>query len=216
MKRNIIMYIIIALLLACSYMSFSYAYYITNKNTEDTIININIPSCINLNLVDNEGSKIVLEGEKSAPMSDSKAISGYDKSLSYEAMIQNGCNEDFEISLLLTPTSSSSMPHKVVKYAIYVSDNQNDSPIFEPEYMVKDNNKMQLSEQIVEQIASVDGETAEVGYEVANITISKNSTKYIKMISWIDEKEGDLGENVTMNKTFLAHLIMNGKSKNSE
>ena len=124
MRKNIIMYIIVALLLACTYMSVSYSYYITKKSTEETIINVNIPSCINLNLIDNDESKIVLEGEHSAPMSDVKAISGYNKDLSYEAEIQNGCDDDFEISLFLAPSSASSMPHKVVKYALFTSDNK--------------------------------------------------------------------------------------------
>ena len=210
MKRKIIMYVIIALLLACSYMSVSYAYYTTRKHLEDNIIDVNVPSCINLDLVDSEDSKINISGEASAPMSDQKAIESYDKNLSYEATVQNGCDEDYEITLMLAPTSSSSMPHKAVKYAISIMDSD-DKPVFNPSFMVLDNNKKDLPSSVVELIKEKEEESSLCGYEISKFTINKKSKKYIKMISWIDENEGNLGENITVNKSFVAHLIMNSK-----
>ena len=199
-KRKVALTIISILIAVCVLLSFSYAIYIISpSNTHNIAVTANIPSCAGITL--NNDTKITLTGDRAAPISDSKALSS--ENYRYSFTVSNGCSSSATMKVALALGSASTMPEGTIKYAIYESTGS----IPSSGTFLNTNTKV-LTNQIISEVTDVTNDTLSIGYEILSTTLATNTSKTYYVYIWIDENEGGLGNNTTIDKSFIGHLIV--------
>ena len=197
-----ILLIITFLLIMCTGISISYAFFKVassnnNANTNVTINGANL--CMSLQLSSNS---VTLSNEYAVPVSDAKALSS--DIYKTEVTIQNNCGDAQSFNLLLVPNSSNTMPIKALKYALTEEGSTPTSgTLISNEYL--------LDSTIQKQLLSIKNETLKNGFSVGSGTVS-SGTKTYSLYLWIDKDEGSLGNGSTMNKSLNAYLTLGSGS----
>ena len=197
-----ILLIITFLLIMCTGISISYAFFKVassnnNANTNVTINGANL--CMSLQLSSNN---VTLSNEYAVPVSDAKALSS--DIYKTEVTIQNNCGDSQSFNLLLVPNSSNTMPIKALKYALVEEGvTPTSGTLISNEYL--------LDSTIQKQLLSIKNETLKNGFSVGSGTVS-SGTKTYNLYLWIDKDEGSLGNGSTMNKSLNAYLTLGSGS----
>ena len=195
--------IITILLVLCTCISASYAFFRVassnnNANTNVTINGANL--CISLQLSSNN---VTLSNEYAVPVSDAKALSS--DVYKTEVTIQNNCGDSQSFNLLLVPNSSNTMPIKALKYALTEEGvTPTSGTLISNEYL--------LDSTIQKQLLSIKNETLKNGFSVGSGTVNANTTKTFNLYLWIDKDEGSLGNGSTMDKILNAYLTLGNGS----
>ena len=193
-----ILLIITFLLIMCTGISISYAFFKVassnnNANTNVTINGVNL--CMSLQLSSNN---VTLSNEYAVPVSDAKALSS--DVYKTEVTIQNNCGDSQSFNLLLVPNSSNTMPIKALKYALVEEGvTPTSGTLISNEYI--------LDSTIQKQLLSIKNETLKNGFSVGSGTVS-SGTKTYSLYLWIDKDEGSLGNGSTMDKILNAYLTL--------
>ena len=197
-----ILLIITFLLIMCTGISISYAFFKVassnnNANTNVTINGTNL--CMSLQLSSNN---VTLSNEYAVPVSDAKALSS--DIYKTEVTIQNNCGDSQSFNLLLVPNSSNTMPIKALKYALVEEGvTPTSGTLISNEYI--------LDSTIQKQLLAIKNETLKNGFSVGSGTVS-SGTKTYNLYLWIDKDEGSLGNGSTMNKSLNAYLTLGSGS----
>ena len=197
-----ILLIITFLLIMCTGISISYAFFKVassnnNANTNVTINGTNL--CMSLQLSSNN---VTLSNEYAVPVSDAKALSS--DIYKTEVTIQNNCGDSQSFNLLLVPNSSNTMPIKALKYALVEEGvTPTSGTLISNEYI--------LDNTIQKQLLAIKNETLKNGFSVGSGTVS-SGTKTYNLYLWIDKDEGSLGNGSTMNKSLNAYLTLGSGS----
>lgn len=199
-KRRVFLTVITILIVFCLIISISYAIYIiapTNRYNINS--NAIIPDCVGIQLLNN--SEVRLSADLSAPVSDNKALNK--DNYRFQFTLKNNCDSMANLKVALAPTINSTFQTSAIKYAIYESDGQKPSSGTKLSL-----NEKLLSKNIVDELKELTGDDVEVGYEVLNTVMNPKTSYTYYMYVWVDEAEGGLGNNITMNRIFNAHLII--------
>ena len=197
-----ILLIITFLLIMCTGISISYAFFKVassnnNANTNVTINGANL--CMSLQL---SSSNVTLSNEYAVPVSDAKALSS--DIYKTEVTIQNNCGDAQSFNLLLVPNSSNTMPIKALKYALVEEGvTPTSGTLISNEYI--------LDSTIQKQLLAIKNETLKNGFSVGSGTVS-SGTKTYNLYLWIDKDEGGFGNGSTMNKSLNAYLTLGSGS----
>ena len=197
-----ILLIITFLLIMCTGISISYAFFKVassnnNANTNVTINGANL--CMSLQLSSNN---VTLSNEYAVPVSDAKALSS--DVYKTEVTIQNNCGDNQSFNLLLVPNSSNTIPIKALKYALVEEGvTPTTGTLISNEYL--------LDSTIQKQLLAIKNETLKNGFSVGSGTVS-SGTKTYNFYLWIDKDEGSLGNGSTMNKSLNAYLTLGSGS----
>ena len=198
-----ILLIITFLLIMCTGISISYAFFkvASSNNNANTNVTINGAAlCMSLQL---NSDNITISNEYAVPISDSKALSS--DTYKTSVTITNNCNTSQSFNLLLVPNSSNTMPIKALKYALVEEGVTSTSgTLISNEYL--------LDSTIQKQLLSIKNETLKNGFSVGSGTVNANTTKTFNLYLWIDKYEGSLGNGSTMNKSLNAYLTLGGGS----
>ena len=195
--------IITFLLIMCTGISISYAFFKVassnnNANTNVTINGANL--CMSLQLSSNN---VTLSNEYAVPVSDAKALSS--DVYKTEVTIQNNCGDSQSFNLLLVPNSSNTMPIKALKYALVEEGvTPTSGTLISNEYI--------LDSTIQKQLLAIKNETLKNGFSVGSGTVNANTTKIFNLYLWIDKDEGGLGNGSTMDKILNAYLTLGSGS----
>ena len=193
-----ILLIITFLLIMCTGISISYAFFkvASSNNNANTNVTINGAAlCMSLQLNSNN---ITLSNEYAVPISDSKALSS--DTYKTSVTITNNCNTSQSFNLLLVPNSSNTMPIKALKYALVEEGvTPTSGTLISNEYL--------LDSTIQKQLLAIKNETLKNGFSVGSGTVS-SGTKAYSLYLWIDKDEGSLGNGSTMNKSLNAYLTL--------
>ena len=197
-----ILLIITFLLIMCTGISISYAFFkvASSNNNANTNVTINGAAlCMSLQLNSNN---ITLSNEYAVPISDSKALSS--DTYKTSVTIKNNCNTSQSFNLLLVPNSSNTMPIKALKYALVEEGvTPTTGTLISNEYL--------LDSTIQKQLLAIKNETLKNGFSVGSGTVS-SGTKTYNLYLWIDKDEGSLGNGSTMNKSLNAYLTLGSGS----
>ena len=197
-----ILLIITFLLIMCTGISISYAFFkvASSNNNANTNVTINGAAlCMSLQLNSNN---ITLSNEYAVPISDSKALSS--DTYKTSVTITNNCNTSQSFNLLLVPNSSNTMPIKALKYALVEEGvTPTTGTLISNEYL--------LDSTIQKQLLAIKNETLKNGFSVGSGTVS-SGTKTYNLYLWIDKDEGSLGNGSTMNKSLNAYLTLGSGS----
>ena len=198
-----ILLIITFLLIMCTGISISYAFFKVassnnNANTNVTINGANL--CMSLQLSSNN---VTLSNEYAVPVSDAKALSS--DIYKTEVTIQNNCGDSQSFNLLLVPNSSNTMPIKALKYTLTDEGvTPTSGTLISNEYL--------LDSTIQKQLLSIKNETLKNGFSVGSGIVNANTSKKFNLYLWIDKDEGSLGNGSTMDKILNAYLTLGSGS----
>ena len=194
-----ILLIITFLLIMCTGISISYAFFKVassnnNANSSVTINGANL--CMSLQL---SSSNVTLSNEYAVPVSDTKALSS--DVYKTEVTIENNCDDAQSFNLLLVPNSSNTMPIKALKYTLTEEGvTPTSGTLITNEYI--------LDSTIQKQLLAIKNETLKKGFSVGSGTVNANTTKTFSLYLWIDKDEGNLGNGSTMDKILNAYLTL--------
>ena len=198
-----ILLIITFLLIMCTGISISYAFFkvASSNNNANTNVTINGAAlCMSLQLNSNN---ITLSNEYAVPISDSKALSS--DTYKTSVTITNNCNTSQSFNLLLVPNSSNTMPIKTLKYALVEEGvTPTSGTLITNEYI--------LDSTIQKQLLAIKNETLKNGFSIGSGTVNANTSKTFNLYLWIDKDEGSLGNGSTMNKSLNAYLTLGSGS----
>ena len=193
---------ILILLVMCTGISISYAFFkvASSNNNANTNVTINGAAlCMSLQL---SSDNITISNEYAVPISDSKALSS--DTYKTSVTITNNCNTSQSFNLLLVPNSSNTMPIKALKYALVEEGvTPTTGTLISNEYL--------LDSTIQKQLLAIKNETLKNGFSVGSGTVS-SGTKTYNLYLWIDKDEGSLGNGSTMNKSLNAYLTLGSGS----
>ncbi len=193
---------ILILLVMCTGISISYAFFkvASSNNNANTNVTINGAAlCMSLQL---SSDNITISNEYAVPISDSKALSS--DTYKTSVTITNNCNTSQSFNLLLVPNSSNTMPIKALKYALVEEGvTPTSGTLISNEYI--------LDNTIQKQLLAIKNETLKNGFSVGSGTVS-SGTKTYNLYLWIDKDEGSLGNGSTMNKSLNAYLTLGSGS----
>ena len=193
---------ILILLVMCTGISISYAFFkvASSNNNANTNVTINGAAlCMSLQL---SSDNITISNEYAVPISDSKALSS--DTYKTSVTITNNCNTSQSFNLLLVPNSSNTMPIKALKYALVEEGvTPTTGTLISNEYI--------LDSTIQKQLLAIKNETLKNGFSVGSGTVS-SGTKTYSLYLWIDKDEGSLGNGSTMNKSLNAYLTLGSGS----
>ena len=174
---------ILILLVMCTGISISYAFFkvASSNNNANTNVTINGAAlCMSLQL---SSDNITISNEYAVPISDSKALSS--DTYKTSVTITNNCNTSQSFNLLLVPNSSNTMPIKALKYALVEEGvTPTSGTLISNEYI--------LDSTIQKQLLAIKNETLKNGFSVGSGTVS-SGTKTYNLYLWIDKDEGSLG-----------------------
>ena len=193
---------ILILLVMCTGISISYAFFkvASSNNNANTNVTINGAAlCMSLQL---SSDNITISNEYAVPISDSKALSS--DTYKTSVTITNNCSTSQSFNLLLVPNSSNTMPIKALKYALVEEG-------VTPTTGTLISNEFILDSTIQKQLLAIKNETLEKGFSVGSGTVS-SGTKTYNLYLWIDKDEGSLGNGSTMNKSLNAYLTLGSGS----
>ena len=197
-----ILLIITFLLIMCTGISISYAFFkvASSNNNANTNVTINGAAlCMSLQL---SSDNITISNEYAVPISDKKALSS--NTYKTSVTITNNCNTSQSFNLLLVPNSSNTMPIKALKYALVEEGvTPTTGTLISNEYL--------LDSTIQKQLLAIKNETLKNGFSVGSGTVS-SGTKAYSLYLWIDKDEGSLGNGSTMNKSLNAYLTLGSGS----
>ena len=198
-----ILLIITFLLIMCTGISISYAFFkvASSNNNANTNVTINGAAlCMSLQLSSNN---VTLSNEYAVPVSDAKALSS--DVYKTEVTIQNNCGDNQSFNLLLVPNSSNTMPIKALKYALTEEGvSPTSGTLITNEYI--------LDSTIQKQLLSIKNETLKSGFSIGSGTVNANTSKTFNLYLWIDKDEGSLGNGSTMDKILNAYLTLGSGS----
>ena len=193
---------ILILLVMCTGISISYAFFkvASSNNNANTNVTINGAAlCMSLQL---SSDNITISNEYAVPISDKKALSS--DTYKTSVTITNNCNTSQSFNLLLVPNSSNTMPIKALKYALVEEGvTPTSGTLISNEYL--------LDSTIQKQLLAIKNETLKNGFSVGSGTVS-SGTKTYNLYLWIDKDEGSLGNGSTMNKSLNAYLTLGSGS----
>ena len=193
---------ILILLVMCTGISISYAFFkvASSNNNANTNVTINGAAlCMSLQL---SSDNITISNEYAVPISDKKALSS--DTYKTSVTITNNCNISQSFNLLLVPNSSNTMPIKALKYALVEEGvTPTSGTLISNEYL--------LDSTIQKQLLAIKNETLKNGFSVGSGTVS-SGTKTYNLYLWIDKDEGSLGNGSTMNKSLNAYLTLGSGS----
>ena len=193
---------ILILLVMCTGISISYAFFkvASSNNNANTNVTINGAAlCMSLQL---SSDNITISNEYAVPISDKKALSS--NTYKTSVTITNNCNTSQSFNLLLVPSSSNTMPIKALKYALVEEGvTPTSGTLISNEYI--------LDSTIQKQLLAIKNETLKNGFSVGSGTVS-SGTKTYSLYLWIDKDEGSLGNGSTMNKSLNAYLTLGSGS----
>ena len=199
-KKTLIL--ILVLLILCTGISISYAFFkVSGSNNGKTVATINgAPLCMSLQLNVNS---ISITNEYAVPISDTKALSSdiYKTTLT----IENKCATAQSFNLLLVPGPNNTMPINALKYVLV------ESGVTTPTNGTIVSDTYSLDSTIIKQLSQATKNTSfnfKIGYLTGNGSILASTTKTYSLYLWIDENEGGLGNNSTMDKTLSAYLAL--------
>ena len=199
-KKTLIL--ILVLLILCTGISISYAFFkVSGSNNGKTVATINgAPLCMSLQLNVNS---ISITNEYAVPISDTKALNSdiYKTTLT----IENKCATAQSFNLLLVPGPNNTMPINALKYVLV------ESGVATPTNGTIVSDTYSLDSTIIKQLSQATKNTSfnfKIGYLTGNGSISASTTKTYSLYLWIDENEGGLGNNSTMDKTLSAYLAL--------
>ena len=199
-KKTLIL--ILVLLILCTGISISYAFFkVSGSNNGKTVATINgAPLCMSLQLNVND---ISITNEYAVPISDTKALSSdiYKTTLT----IENKCATAQSFNLLLVPGPNNTMPINALKYVLV------ESGVATPTNGTIVSDTYSLDSTIIKQLSQATKNTSfnfKIGYLTGNGSISASTTKTYSLYLWIDENEGGLGDNSTMDKALSAYLAL--------
>ena len=194
-----ILTIIIMLLVMCTGISISYAFFkvaSSNNNANSTVTINGAALCMSLQL---SSDNITISNEYAVPISDSKALST--DTYKTSVTITNNCSTSQSFNLLLVPSSTNTMPIKALKYTL-VEDGitPTSGELISKEYA--------LDSSIQKQLLSIKNENLSSGYSIGSGTIEASTTKTYNLYLWIDKDEGNLGNGSTMDKILNGYLTL--------
>ena len=189
---------ILILLVMCTGISISYAFFkvASSNNNANTNVTINGAAlCMSLQL---SSDNITISNEYAVPISDKKALSS--NTYKTSVTITNNCNTSQSFNLLLVPNSSNTMPIKALKYALVEEGvTPTTGTLISNEYL--------LDSTIQKQLLAIKNETLKNGFSVGSGIVG-SGTKTYNLYLWIDKDEGSLGNGSTMNKSLNAYLTL--------
>ena len=198
-----ILTIILILLVMCTGISISYAFFkvASSNNKANSTVTINGAAlCMSLQL---SSDNITISNEYAVPISDSKALST--DTYKTSVTITNNCSTSQSFNLLLVPSSSNTMPIKALKYAL-----AEDGSTLTSGTLIS--NEYTLDSTIQKQLLSIKNETLNNGFSIGSGTVNANTTKTYSLYLWIDKDEGSLGNGSTMDKILNAYLTLGSGS----
>ena len=199
--RDRILWVLFILIGICTLISVSYAYFVVSgANNANLNISVSAPSCASIDIT--SGTSVNITGEYAAPISDAKALSSDVFRSSFT--LKNGCDKEQSLSVLLVPSSSSTMNPKALKYVLI----EQDASLPKEGTLVT--KEMELSANTQKELLSKYGQTYNVkaGYELTNVSISSNEEKSYYLYLWIDYDEGGLGNGITLNTNLTSALVL--------
>ena len=199
-KKTLVL--ILILLILCTGISVSYAYFkVSNSSSGKAVVTVNgAPLCMTLQLKVNN---ISIKDAYAVPVSDAKALSStvYKTTLT----IENKCTSAQSFKLLTVPGPSNTMPIGAIKYALVENGATVPSAgqLLSDFYVLDSTIKKQLS-----QMLNNTSYKFNTGYFTGTGTVAAGTTKTYNLYLWIDENEGGLGNNATLDKTLSAYLAL--------
>ena len=205
MNRNKkILTAILVLLVICTGISISYAFFKVASSNNGANTNVTINGAALCMSLQQTSENVTLSNEYAVPISDSKALST--DTYKTSVTIENNCSTSQSFNLLLVPNSSNTMPIKALK-SFFGDDSVTVSTsgvLISEEYI--------LDSTIQKQLLSLKNETLKTGFAVGGGTVSANTSKTFYLYLWIDKDEGGLGNGSTMNKSLNAYLTLGSGS----
>ena len=205
MNRNKkILTAILVLLVMCTGISISYAFFKVASSNNGANTNVTINGAALCMSLQQTSENVTLSNEYAVPISDSKALST--DTYKTSVTIENNCSTSQSFNLLLVPNSSNTMPIKALK-SFFGDDSVTVSTsgvLISEEYI--------LDSTIQKQLLSLKNETLKTGFAVGGGTVSANTSKTFYLYLWIDKDEGGLGNGSTMNKSLNAYLTLGSGS----
>ncbi|MGN1379826.1 MAG: hypothetical protein ACI4XR_05525 [Bacilli bacterium] len=199
-NRNKILSVIVLLLILCTGISISYAFFTISKTEQNPNVSVtidNIPACVTLQM--SNANIVSIANEYAAPISDAKALSSDVYRTSFDVV--NNCDSTQNLKVLLAPTSNSTMPVVALKYVLVEQSETPSSGTLVSESIKLNNDiKLELKQKYNQDIS--------IGYSVGDKTVPAKTTKSYYLYLWIDENEGGLGQNSTMNKLFEGYIAL--------
>ena len=199
-NRNKILSVIVLLLILCTGISISYAFFKISKTEQNPNVSVtidNIPACVTLQM--SNANIVSIKNEYAAPISDAKALSSDVYRTSFDVV--NNCDSTQNLKVLLAPTSNSTMPVIALKYVLVEQSETPSSGTLVSESLKLNNDiKLELKQKYNQDIS--------IGYSVGDKTVPAKTTKSYYLYLWIDENEGGIGQNSTMNKLFEGYIVL--------
>ena len=203
-NRNKILSVIVLLLILCTGISVSYAFFKISKSTQNPNITVNIdnvPACVSLQMTN--VNIVSITNEYAVPITDAKALSSDVYKTSFDVI--NNCDSSKDLTVLLAPTNSSTMPVNALKYALVEqSEVPSSGTLISDKLGLNNGTKLELKQKYNQDIS--------IGYSVGNKTVPSKTSKSYNLYLWIDENEGGLGQNTTMNKLFEGYIVLGSGS----
>ena len=203
-NRNKILSVIVLLLILCTGISVSYAFFKISKSTQNPNITVNIdnvPACVSLQMTN--ANIVSITNEYAVPITDAKALSSDVYKTSFDVI--NNCDSSKDLTVLLAPTNSSTMPVNALKYALVEqSEVPSSGTLISDKLGLNNGTKLELKQKYNQDIS--------IGYSVGSKTVPAKTTKSYNLYLWIDENEGGLGQNTTMNKLFEGYIVLGSGS----
>lgn len=195
--RKFLLIFIGALLGICFYISISYAYYTGNISIAGST-GANIQADGDVVLIDT--TAITLTGDKSAPISDAKALS----STNYRNQIQirNDKKASASVNVYMVPVSASNMSVSAVKYVLY------DSAGTKPTSGTALNSSTLTLTDAQKSLITAKGFTpTSTGYKLGTFSIATNTTKTYNLYLWVNRNETGT-HNATINQRFEGVILI--------
>ena len=203
-NRNKILSVIVLLLILCTGISVSYAFFKISKSMQNPNITVNIdnvPACVSLQMTN--ANIVSITNEYAVPITDAKALSSDVYKTSFDVI--NNCDSSKDLTVLLAPTNSSTMPVNALKYALVEqSEVPSSGTLISDKLGLNNGTKLELKQKYNQDIS--------IGYSVGSKTVPAKTTKSYNLYLWIDENEGGLGQNTTMNKLFEGYIVLGSGS----
>ncbi len=206
-KRIIILSIISALLIICTYISISYGFYVISSNEQKEMETAtSTPSCVGLTITDSKA--FTLEADYAAPITDDQFLNSSTTTKNkykYTFTVTNDCTDKRTLNIGVAPLDDSLLISKI-KY-ILVDGNSTTFDKASVKNINISGNKT-LTDEMKKNIQKTVGVSAQSLYNIGTVTLDNKGTKTFDLYMWVSSDAG----NDVMDKSFKAAIVLDNIS----
>lgn len=208
-KRIIILSIISALLIICTYISISYGFYVISSNEQKEMETAtSTPSCVGLTITDSKA--FTLEADYAAPITDDQFLNSSTTTKNhykYTFTVTNDCTNSRTLNIGVAPIDGFTLPITNLKYVI-VESSASGSINKQSVKSFKDSQVKSLTDEMKKNIQKTVGVSAQSLYNIGTVTLDTKGTKTFDLYMWVSSDAG----NDVMDKSFKAAIVLDNIS----